>query len=152
MQNHVPPLLAHVPHSVWPARDCLSSCGPPVAGDCVQHVTRAPLPAVAPDHLSVSTGLASADNMHQNLTLVNSLSAVSKTKLKVLLLCTGPDSRHNALFTLFSKAGVGGESFDVVNGPQFDLTDDATLGSPRSTRPVGRICGRIRVSALHHLL
>ncbi len=44
---------------------------------------------------------------------------------KVLLLCAGPDMRESSLLNLLRKAGVDGENWDLANGPQYDIADDA---------------------------
>jgi hypothetical protein len=112
--------------SVSVAPDCLSVSPAQVCASSLQGAVTAPLVSVAPDCLSVSPALVCASSIPRNLCLVNSFKPVATAKLKILLLCTGPDSRPNSLISLITKAGYGCESFDVVNGPLFDLTDDAT--------------------------
>ena len=49
-----------------------------------------------------------------------------RAKLKILILCGGPNSRENSLFQLFNESAVFEcVNYDLRNGQQFDLTDDA---------------------------
>jgi hypothetical protein len=66
-------------------------------------------------------------SLHKNLSLPTPRHLVRKHGgQKVLLLCAGPDERELSIFKLLLKSGICGENWDLVNGAQFDLTDDAT--------------------------
>ena len=47
------------------------------------------------------------------------------TKRIILLLCGGPNRRDMSLFNLLVIAGFDCEDYDLANGSQFDLVDDA---------------------------
>ncbi len=133
-----PPMFASdalqqaAPSSAPPAvADSLPTELRPLDGDSIDAVAsiravHAPVAAIAPDVSSVSRGPLCAAGLHRNLTLVNSASCTGRATVKVLLLCTGPDDRPNSMVKLITNGGVECESFDVENGPLFDLTDDAT--------------------------
>ena len=66
---------------------------------------------------------------HANLSLhCPRRTAVSRCKTKVLLLCTGPNEREFSLLSLLVKSGSDAESWDLVDGPTFDLADDELTG------------------------
>ena len=46
-------------------------------------------------------------------------------KRTILLLCGGPNKRDSSLFNLFLIAGFECVNYDIENGSQFDLVDDA---------------------------
>ncbi len=101
-----------------------ASIGTELISECV-----APRSPVAPGRLPVSSVPVCAPyTLHRNLTLQNSRPQVrgSIVAKKVLLLCAGPDVRESSLLNLLRKAGADGENWDLENGPQFDLSDDAT--------------------------
>ena len=51
-------------------------------------------------------------------------SRVNRTR-PILLLCGGPNTRESSLFHLLIKAGFECVNYDILNGSQFDLVDDA---------------------------
>ena len=47
-----------------------------------------------------------------------------KKKMKILILCGGPNDRDVSLYNLFISAGFECVNYDRLNGQQFDLVDD----------------------------
>ncbi len=91
------------------------------------HTAVAPIASVAPGRLPVSSLHESAPrSVHGNLTLqIPKPPSEGRTKPRILLLCAGPNERLASLFNLCVKGGAECDNWDIVNGPQFDFTDDA---------------------------
>jgi hypothetical protein len=103
-----------------------SSCAS--LGTTIIRESCAPRTPVAPGCLPVSSAPVCAPyTLHKNLTLQCARrQGRGRDKAKVLLLCAGPDERDLSLVNLLRKCGADGENWDLQNGPQFDLADDAT--------------------------
>ena len=129
--GEVPVATDEIAPSAAVAPECFSVSSPPLCADVgpvrISDVV-APPTHDAPGRLPVSTWCVIAPYaMHKNLTLQRPRRmAVSRCKSRVLLLCAGPNERELSLLNLLVKSGAEGENWDLVNGPTFDLSDDAT--------------------------
>ena len=60
----------------------------------------------------------------ENLVLDRRAKVPKKRKLKILILCGGPNNREVSLYNLFVAAGFECVNYDRLNGQQFDLVGD----------------------------
>ncbi len=130
-----PPVLCEQPRGCLPVVAPLAGCAavptsfPPT--ELCEHI-RGCLPVVAPPARSAVPSVELHEHnrgcLPDGAPLARSAASSGPScsrSPKVLLLCSGPDFRQVSLSNLLQQAGFGVQSYDVVNGPDGDVTDDA---------------------------
>ena len=93
----------------------------PVACSVSQNSDTDKAPPVTP----VNGWDTAADVSWNKLCMDNSKPRVKTPRGKILILCGGPNGREDSMYALLEAAGFVCHNYDIKNGPEFDLVDNA---------------------------